>query len=491
MESTQKQIVTRFAPSPTGFVHIGSLRTALYNFLLAKKLGGRFLLRIEDTDQGRLVEGAVEGLLRVLNTVGLHNDEGPVLVDGVLSEKGSFGPYTQSQRLPIYREQVEQLLQAGHAYYCFCTKERLESVRTQQQLAKLPTKYDRACCALSNEAVESALKNNMPYVIRMKIPEGQTSFHDEIRGTITIQNSEIDDQVLMKSDGFPTYHLAVVIDDHAMNVTHIIRGEEWISSVPKHLILYKWFGFDVPTYVHLPLILNPDKSKLSKRQGDVAVEDFLKKGYLPEALINFVALLGFNPGGDREIYSLDKLVEVFDLEKLNKSGAVFNVEKLNWMNGQYIRSHSDEELIELCKPYLSAVLELDPAFLKRIIHVEKERLVTLSDIAEKVTPHITLPAYEPSLLIWKKSDAVDAKEMLQQLTELINSFSEETISSLELIESTIKEYIVSKQLQNGNVLWPLRASLSGLQQSANPFELIWILGKEESLARINHALSLL
>lgn len=489
MESTQKQIVTRFAPSPTGFVHIGSLRTALYNFLLAKKLGGRFLLRIEDTDQGRLVEGAVEGLLRVLTTVGLHNDEGPILEQGMLSEKGSFGPYTQSQRLPIYREHVEQLLKAGHAYYCFCTKERLESVRTQQQLAKLPTKYDRACCALSEEAIQTALENKAPYVIRMKIPEGQTSFQDEIRGTITIQNSEIDDQVLMKSDGFPTYHLAVVVDDHAMNVTHIIRGEEWISSVPKHLILYHWFGFDVPTYVHLPLILNPDKSKLSKRQGDVAVEDFLKKGYLPEALVNFVALLGFNPGGDREIYSLEELIEVFELEKLNKSGAVFNVDKLNWMNGQYIRSYSDEDLINLCKPYLADLLEIDPDLLKRIIHIEKERLVTLSDIREKVAPHLELPAYDVSMLVWKKSDAEDAKQMLQQMSELIETFSDETVHSLELIESTIKEYIVSKQFQNGNVLWPLRASLSGLQQSANPFELIWILGKSESLTRINHAIT--
>ncbi len=489
METTDKQIVTRLAPSPTGFVHVGTLYIALFNYLYARQHHGKFLLRIEDTDRERYIEGAVEGLLRVLNTMGLDYDEGPVLENGLLSEKGEHGPYTQSNRLPIYLEHAKQLVDSGHAYYCFCTRERLDQVRSSQQLAKLPTKYDRTCTHLTSEEIANKLASGVSHVIRMKIPDGETRFHDEIRGFITIQNSEIDDQVLIKSDGFPTYHLAVVVDDNAMGVTHIIRGEEWISSVPKHLILYGWFEFAKPVYCHLPLILNSDKSKLSKRQGDVAVEDYLKKGYLPEALMNFVALLGFNPGGDREIYSLEELIQIFDVKKLNKSGAVFNIDKLNWMNGQYIRTYSDQELISKCEPYLSTLPEIDSALLERIVHIEKERLVVLSDITEKVTPHLKLPDYDASLLIWKKSDATDAKQQLQNMRELIETLSEETLSSVELIEKAVKEYIVSKELQNGNVLWPLRVSLSGSQQSANPFELLWILGKSESVSRITQALA--
>ena len=488
MEANTKQIVTRIAPSPTGFLHVGTLRTALYNYLLAKKHGGKFLLRIEDTDRERLVEGAVEGLIRVLNAMGLDYDEGPILVNGNLDEKGEHGPYTQSSRLDIYKKHIDQLVEAGYAYPCFCTKERLENNRNQQLLAKLPTRYDRTCSKLSNDEVQRRIKSKEPFVIRMNIPEGQTSFEDEIRGTITIENNEIDDQVLLKSDGFPTYHLAVVVDDHLMGVTHVIRGEEWISSAPKHVILYNWFQFPLPTYAHLPLILNPDKSKLSKRQGDVAVEDYLKKGYLPDALINFVALLGFNPTGDREIYTIQELIESFDLHKINKSGAVFNIEKLNWMNGAYIRITADDELLTLCTSFLGELTKVDQDFLKRIIHIEKERLVVLSEISGKVQPYLQVPEYQTDLLVWKKSDLADAKVQLQGILDLIQTFSTNTFSTLELIEGAVKEYISKRELQNGNVLWPLRVALSGAAQSANPFELLWILGKEESIIRIKQAL---
>src|SRR3989339_1833333 len=366
-------VKTRFSPSPTGFLHIGSLRTALYNYLFAKKHGGTFLVRVEDTDRERLVEGAVESLIRTLETVGITYDEGPILVDGRLSEKGPNGPYTQSQRLPIYKEHAQKLVEQGSAYYCFCSKERLEELRNQQQIAKLQTKYDRQCLKLDHEEISRRLAAGESHVIRLQIPDGETTFQDEIRGPITISNSEIDDQVLMKADGYPTDHLAVVVDDHLMGVTHIIRGEEWISSVPKHVLLYNAFGFPMPSFAHLPLILNADKSKLSKRQGDVAVEDYLAKGYLPEALVNFVALLGFNPTGDREIYPVEELIDAFDLSCVNKSGAVFDHQKLDWMNGQYIKQLTNEELVIRCKTFLEkAEMEIDTVLFEKICFVEKD-----------------------------------------------------------------------------------------------------------------------
>ena len=306
----------RFPPSPTGFLHIGGLRTALYDYLYAKKHGGVFVLRIEDTDRERFVEGGTEALITIMGKMGLDYDEGPVLKKGKLSEIGDHGPYIQSLRLDIYEKHAKELLDNGHAYYCFCSSDELKSVRKQQQMMKQPTKYNRHCLKLTEDEVKTKLELNEPHVLRMKIPEGETTFKDIIRGDITIQNTEIDDQVLMKSDGFPTYHLANVVDDHLMEITHVIRGEEWISSTPKHVILYDMFGWDLPEFAHLPLLLNADKSKLSKRQGDVAVEDFLDKGYLPEALLNFVSLLGYNPKGDQEIYTLDELVSLFDLSNL-------------------------------------------------------------------------------------------------------------------------------------------------------------------------------
>lgn len=481
-------VKTRFPPSPTGFLHIGSLRTALYNYLFARKHKGTFLVRVEDTDRERFVEGAVESLIRTLEVVGLTYDEGPILVDGKLSEKGEDGPYTQSNRLSIYKEYADKLVEKGSAYYCFCSKKRLEELRNQQQIAKLQTKYDRHCLKLDKDEIRSRLEAGESNVIRLLIPDGQTTFHDEIRGAITIDNSQIDDQVLMKTDGFPTYHLAVVVDDHLMGVTHIIRGEEWISSVPKHVVLYKAFGFPLPAFAHLPLILNPDKSKLSKRQGDVAVEDYLKKGYLPEALINFVALLGFNPSGDREIYTMAELVDAFDLSRVNKSGAVFDRTKLDWMNGQYIRSIDSSRLFELAVPFFGVASSLPDAQKRRLLEVEKERLTTLKDLEERVEMYLELSDYAAEDLVWKKADVGDARLHLKALAEALESTDASVFVDRVLIEGIVKKYIEDNGFQNGNVLWPLRVALSGQQQSAGPFDLLWVLGKEEGMKRVQTAI---
>lgn len=486
------KVVTRFPPSPTGFLHIGGLRTALYNYLFARKHQGTFVLRVEDTDRTRYVEGAVESLIRTLNAVGLEYDEGPMFDEnGNVIEKGEHGPYKQSDRLPIYKKYAEQLIEKGSAYYCFCSPERLEELRETQTALKQPTKYDRHCLSIPAEEAKKRAASE-PHVIRLKMPEGETIFHDEIRGTIKIDNREVDDQVLIKTDGFPTYHMAVVVDDYSMNVTHVIRGEEWISSVPKHIALYEMFGFPKPVYAHLPLILNKDRSKLSKRQGDVAVEDFLAKGYLPEALINYVALLGFNPTGDREIYSMDEFIASFDLTKINKSGAIFDLDKLNWINGHYIRQKSTSDICVLGQPYLDETgIQIDPFFFARIVEIEKERLELLKDLSTKVVDYLNDPQYDASLLIWKKADAADAKMHLLAIEQIIQKLSGDVFADRGLIEQAIKRYIEDGSYQNGNVLWPLRAALSGKDRSPNPFELLWIFGKEESLKRIHQALSLL
>lgn len=479
----------RFPPSPTGYLHIGGLRTALYNFLFARHHNGVFILRVEDTDRSRYVPGAVESLLTTLKKMGLSPDEGPELENGLIVQKGDFGPYIQSERLALYQEHAQVLLEKGSAYYCFCSEERLSSLRSQQELAKLPTKYDRRCLQLSPDEIKQKHSASEPFVIRLRVPDGETSFADMIRGRITIQNSEVDDQVLQKSDGFPTYHLANIVDDHLMNITHVIRGDEWLSSVPKHVILYRAFGWEAPQFAHLPLILNPDRSKLSKRQGDVAVEDYLVKGYLPEALNNFVALLGCNPKADQEIYSMQELIDLFDLTKVNKSPAIFMRDKLDWMNGQYIRRKSASELARLVEPFLKqAEVEVPGAMLEKICEVERERLVLLSDIVEKAQSYLALPEYPASMLVWKKSTNEDALAQLQALLPLISGFSEETWGSVALCERALLEYIGSNGLQNGNVLWPLRVALSGASASPSPFELLWVLGREEAVKRVRYAI---
>ncbi len=352
----------------------------------------------------------------------------------------------------------------------------------------MPTKYDRTCCKLTDDEVKAKLEAGEPSVVRMKVPEGETTVIDAIRGNVTFNNAEVDDQVLLKSDGFPTYHLAVVVDDHLMNITHVIRGEEWLSSTPKHVILTNWFGFEMPMFAHLPLILNPDKSKLSKRQGDVAVEDFLQKGYLVDALKNFVALLGFNPRGDQEIYTEQELIDAFDLGKINKSGAVFDRDKLDWMNGQYIKNTPSEELSELVKPFLGDA-EIEKGLLTKICEVEKQRMTVLSDITENLEMYLQDPTVGSDVITWKKSDAQDAKTQLEAVKGVIESMDEKTLASAELIEEGVKRYIVDNDLKNGNVLWPMRVALSGRERSPGPFELVWVLGREVAIARIERAIN--
>jgi glutamyl-tRNA synthetase len=336
----------RFAPSPTGYLHVGGLRTALYNYLFARKHGGVFVLRIEDTDRTRYVEGAVQNLIDTLHWAGLEYDEGPL-------KGGAYGPYVQSERLDLYKQHAETLLQSGNAYRCFCTAQRLDEMRKSQEKRRISFKYDRTCLRLTPEQIGENVAKGIPFVVRMKVPDDATvKFHDVIRGNVEFASSQIDDQVIIKSDGYPTYHLANVVDDHLMNITHVIRGEEWLSSTPKHVLLYRYFNWDLPQFAHLPLLLNPDRSKLSKRQGDVAVEDYRKKGYLPEALVNFVALLGWNPGTEQDIFTLNELVEQFSLEHVNKAGAIFDQKKLEWMNAVHLRRMKNEEIANLLSPLL-------------------------------------------------------------------------------------------------------------------------------------------
>lgn len=485
-------IKTRFAPSPTGYLHIGGLRTALFDYLLSKQKNGKFVLRIEDTDRNRLVEGGIENIIKSLCWAKVIPDEGVVLEDEKVTQKGDCGPYIQSERLEIYKKYIDQLIAQGDAYYCFCDKERLENLRKEQELNKKPTGYDGKCLKLTPQEVEEKIKNGEKYVVRMKMPKtGETILEDLVRGKIIFKNEISDDQVILKEDGFPTYHLAVVVDDHLMKITHVIRGEEWLSSVPKHITLYKMFGWNLPEFAHLPLLLNPDKSKLSKRQGDVAVEDYIKKGYLAEAIINFSAFLGWNPGDNREIFSLEELVKEFDFKKLNKSGAVFNLEKLNWYNKEYIKKLDDQRLVELVKPILIEdgynLESISNEKLIKILNLEKERVVRLNDFSEAIKFIFTLENYNKELLIWKKSDFSDAIEKLKEIYVILEKIAEEKWNKKDLEEEII-DFIKSKDYGVGDVLWPLRIALSGLQNSPSPFEIAEVLEKDETLVRINIAL---
>lgn len=480
---------TRLAPSPTGYVHIGTMRTALWNLFIARQTGGQFLIRIEDTDRSRMVEGSVENLMEVFTPLGLQPDEGPELVKGKIVFRGEHGPYVQSDRLEIYKKYAQQLIDQGNAYYDFATKEQLEAIREEKRALKQPMKYDRSQAEFDTEKALARIEAGEVAVIRLKVPEGETVVEDEIMGTVKFNNAEVDDQVLVKSDGFPTYHLAVVVDDHLMEITHMLRGQEWLSSTPKQILLYEMLGWDAPKIAHVPLLLNPDKTKLSKRQGDVAVEDYLRRGYLPEALINFVATLGFNPTADREIYTVEELIELFDLSKVKKSGAVMNMEKLDWMNNQYIRKLSMEELAMHAEAFVQA--DTSSALVQRALFVERERVNRLDELQEKITSYITEPAYDPSVIVWRKADAEDARVQLNAILALLTDADDTVFASVEKLEEMIKGYIVDNELSNGNVLWPLRVSLSGMERSAAPFEYLWVLGKEKGLARIEKALTLL
>lgn len=478
-----KTIRTRFAPSPTGFLHVGGLRTALYAYLLAKKHNGQFLLRIEDTDQSRSVPGAVENMIGNLAWAGIDFDEGP-------GKEGACGPYVQSERLPLYQKHAKQLVDAGHAYHCFCSSERLEKARAQQIAHKLPPAYDKHCRNLPKEEVEQKLQNKEPYVIRMKIPlEGDVTFNDVIRGDVSFSWRVIDDQVLLKSDGFPTYHLAVVVDDHYMNVSHTIRGEEWLSSTPKHILLYQYFGWEAPLFAHLPLLLNPDRSKLSKRQGDVAVDDYRNKGFLPEALVNFIAFLGWNPGDTREIFSLEDLKKEFSLERVGKSGAVFNIEKLNWLNQQYIQHMPADQLLLRVKPLLQEKgwTNHSDQYIKQVIELLRERMILLPDF-------ITLGSYffEQPTSYDEKAKAKSWKpEAAAHLKQLAQEFANDATFDHTSLENVLRAYAEKAAVGAGSLIHPLRLALTGTSQGPSLFHLMAVLGKEIICKRIEKACNIL
>lgn len=495
---TSRRVRTRFAPSPTGFLHIGGVRSALYNELLASQAKGDFILRIEDTDQSRYVPGSVEDICRSLSEIGIMPTEG-VWLDGTGSvvENGAFGPYIQSKRKHIHAAYAEQLIHMGKAYHCFCTTQRLEELRKTQTLMHQPTMYDGHCRSLSAEDIAQRIAAGESHVIRLKLPrEGTVRVHDVIRGDVAFEWALIDDQVIVKSDGFPTYHLAAMCDDHDMQITHVIRGEEWLSSTPKHIFLYECFGWELPAFAHLPLLLNPDRSKLSKRQGDVAAHDFLDKGYLPEALLNFVALLGWNPTADRELYSHEELVTMFDLHKINKAGAIFNIEKLDWMNEHYLRSMPVERYLGLTRRELTTK-ETDEAFIERCLLLVRDRLHRPQEVAAQVEPllveHVS---YDKVSLVWKQQSKTDALERLLAVKSVILSMDESCFllqysEGVAVIESVLRQSMTEHGWAAGETFWPLRVALSGEEKSPSPFDLLWVLGKNRAIQRLDGAIDFL
>ncbi|MCC2230239.1 glutamate--tRNA ligase [Lachnospiraceae bacterium CLA-AA-H215] len=479
------KIRTRFAPSPTGRMHVGNLRTALYAYLIAKHQGGDFILRIEDTDQERYVEGAVDIIYRTLEKTGLVHDEGPD------KDKGC-GPYVQSERQAsgIYLEYAKKLIEKGEAYYCFCDKERLDSLR-QSIDGKEVSIYDKHCLHLSKEEVEANLLAGKPYVIRQNIPrEGTTMFHDEIYGDITVPNAELDDMILIKSDGYPTYNFANVVDDHLMHITHVVRGNEYLSSSPKYTRLYAAFGWEEPVYVHCPLITDENHQKLSKRSGHASYEDLIEQGFVNEAVVNYVALLGWSPEDNREIFTLPELVEAFDYHHISKSPAVFDMQKLRWMNGEYIKSMDDEAYYERALPVIRSVITKD-IDLKAIADLMKTRIEVFPDITEPIGFFEELPEYDVAMYTHKKmktnseNSLVALQELLPRL-EALDDFSGESLKNL------VTEYVAEKGIKNGQALWPLRTAVSGRQMTpGGAYEIMEILGKEESLQRIRKGIELL
>ena len=472
------EVRTRYAPSPTGYMHIGNLRTALYEYLIAKSNNGKFILRIEDTDQERYVEGAVDLIYRTLKLVGLKHDEGPDI-------GGEYGPYVQSQRKDTYMPYAKKLVEQGDAYYCFCTKERLAKLREEQEAAGMTCRYDRHCLSLSKEEVERKLAAGEPFVIRQKMPQsGVTTFEDAVYGTITVDNSELEDQILIKSDGLPTYNFANVIDDHLMKITHVVRGSEYLSSTPKYNLLYKAFGWEIPTYVHLPLITKTDGAKISKRAGDASFEDLMEMGYLPEAIVNYVALLGWSPGTNQEIFSLQELEKVFNIDGISKSPAAFDFAKLNWFNGEYIRKLSLEEFNNLAKPYYEKAIankNIDFMKISKLLQVRTEVLKTIPETVDFID---ALPDYDKELYVHKKSktnleNSLESLKAAVPVLEAIEDWNEQTIHD-ELLK------LVEKMgIKNSQMLWPIRIAISGkLVTPGGAIEIADILGKEETIRRI-------
>ncbi len=473
-----KKIRTRFAPSPTGYMHIGNLRTALYTYLLTRSKGGKFILRIEDTDQERLVEGATDVIYRTMKDTGLIHDEGPDI-------GGEYGPYIQSERRNIYKEYAEKLVELGHAYYCFCSKERLDDLREKQEKAKVPTKYDGHCLRLTKEEVQAKLDAGEPYVIRQKMPKyGKTTFKDEVFGEISVENTILDDNVLLKADGLPTYNFANVIDDHLMNITHIIRGSEYLSSTPKYNLLYEAFGWDIPTYIHVSPVMRDAQKKLSKRDGDASYEDFIKKGYLKEAIVNYIALLGWSPGGDREKYTIDELIEIFDVKGISKSPAIFDENKLAWLNGEYIRELSSDEFHEKALPWYKGVIENPEIDLKEVSALLQKRCEKLSDIPEQVDFFDELPEYDIEMYTHKKmkTNPENSLVSLENILPVIEGIEDWTFDNLH---DALMELVQKMEVKNGIVLWPLRVAVSGKAFTpGGGVEIAYILGKEETINRV-------
>lgn len=478
-------IRTRFAPSPTGYMHIGNLRTALYEFLIAKAEGGKFILRIEDTDQERFVEGATDIIYKTLEMSGITHDEGPDV-------GGDYGPYVQSERKNDYIEYAKQLVEKGEAYYCFCTKERLDSLKTQAgEGGEAIAKYDRHCAGLTKEQVEEKLNAGVPYVIRQKIKEGTTTFHDEVYGSITVDNAEMEDQILIKSDGYPTYNFANVIDDHNMNITHVVRGAEYLSSTPKYNLLYEAFGWDIPTYVHLPAVMKDQQHKLSKRNGDASFQDLIAKGYLPEAIVNYIALLGWSPSVNQEIFTLDELIKAFSIKGLSKSPAIFDIVKLTWMNGEYIKKLDFDKFCEMAMPYIKEAVKTEGIDLVKVAGYIQSRIGTFNDIAEMVDFIDELPQYSTELYIHKKMKTTEeiCVESLKKAIPVLEQLNDWTN---EGIYNALKALIEEMGIKNGQMLWPVRTALSGKPTSpCGASELAELLGKEETLVRLNKGIELL
>ena len=473
-----KTVRTRFAPSPTGYMHIGNLRTALFTYLLAKKNNGKFILRIEDTDQERYVEGAVDIIYNTLRRTGLTWDEGPDI-------GGPVGPYVQSERMGMFKDYALKLVESGHAYYCFCDKDRLEEVRKIQQASGIAPKYDGHCKNLSKEEVQAKLDAGVPYVIRQKCPtEGTTTFHDEVFGDITVENSVLDDQILIKADGMPTYNFANVVDDHTMGITHVVRGNEYLSSTPKYNLLYEAFGWEVPIYIHVPPVMKNATEKLSKRNGDASFEDLAAKGYLDEAIVNYIALLGWAPKGENEIFTMDELIQEFDVSGISKSPAIFDTQKLKALNGAYIRKLSPEKFIEYAAPYIRETCKREDLDMKLMAELLQPRTELFTDIPEQIDFIDELPDYDIEMYTHKKmkTNSENSLEALKETLPVLEGVSDWTLDN---IHNALFALIEKLELKNGRILWPLRVAVSGKQFTpGGGVELAEILGKDETLKRI-------
>ncbi len=477
-----EKIRTRFAPSPTGRMHVGNLRTALYTYLIAKHAGGDFVLRIEDTDQERFYDGALDIIYRTLEKTGLIHDEGP-------DKDGGYGPYVQSERCKsgLYMQYAKELVEKGEAYYCFCDKERLDSLK-QTVGGKEISIYDKHCLHLPKEEIEANLAAGKPFVIRANVPnEGETSFHDEIYGDISQPNAELDDMILIKSDGYPTYNFANVVDDHLMHITHVVRGNEYLSSAPKYTRLYHAFGWEEPKYIHCPLITNEEHQKLSKRSGHSSYEDLLEQGFLSEAIVNFVALLGWSPSDNREIFSLPELVENFDFHHISKSPAVFDMTKLKWMNGEYLKAMDEDAFYEMAEPYIKEVITKD-LDLKKIAGMVKTRIEIFPDIKDHIDFLEEMPEYDLSMYANKKMKT-SPETALPVLKDVLELLKKQEDFSNDALFALLKEYCAQKGYKNGYVMWPVRVAVSGKQMTpGGATELMELLKKEESIRRLENAI---